>query len=596
MNAYNGGKMKVDYYGDVVVDLQGMTIRDTTPIYYGHGGAYSIDAILGQSEKVAVEDGKLNAAGTIMGSGDIVEKVTHLAVNGFRFQASIGATPIKSRYIEEGEQVEANGQTFDGPLYFVSQSTLDEISIVPLGADKSTETLIAAQTANTNQENTMADITKTAESIRAEAVAEENRLASVRIEAKDHPEIAVKAIKDGWTVEATKMAVKDAIIAAQKAEIEAAKIQAERPMIPFGIIGDKSEGINAKAIEASVCVSLGLRNPEKSGIAAADLDKGSGLKIRSLTELVRACMAIEGKRLDVSRHDTRDFIAAAFSTKSIANVLSNVANKFIMEGYGQVEESWRKVASIRSVVDFKANTGVRLILANLLKSISPAGEIQHGQLSDETRSIQADTKGLMLGISRKDIVNDDLGVLTELPRKLGFAAARTFNTDFWAALVAAVAAKFPSDASLGNYTTGALSLSTLKTTEALFMALQDADGNPIGMGASMLLVSPTNSAAARELYTATNAVGGSTKEANANIFTGKYEPVVSSYLSGAPYWLVGSPLGMPLMEAAFLNGRQEPFVETADADFNTLGVQMRCYYDYGVAFAENRGAVYSTGA
>jgi hypothetical protein len=50
------------------------------------------------------------------------------------------------------------------------------------------------------------------------------------------------------------------------------------------------------------------------------------------------------------------------------------------------------------------------------------------------------------------------------------------------------------------------------------------------------------------------------------------------------------------VEAAFLNGREEPFVETADADFNVLGVQMRCYYDYGVAFAEWRAAVYSTGA
>jgi len=49
------------------------------------------------------------------------------------------------------------------------------------------------------------------------------------------------------------------------------------------------------------------------------------------------------------------------------------------------------------------------------------------------------------------------------------------------------------------------------------------------------------------------------------------------------------------MEVAFLNGRQEPVVESADADFNTLGIQMRCVYDYGVAFAEKKAAVYSAG-
>jgi hypothetical protein len=54
-------------------------------------------------------------------------------------------------------------------------------------------------------------------------------------------------------------------------------------------------------------------------------------------------------------------------------------------------------------------------------------------------------------------------------------------------------------------------------------------------------------------------------------------------------------MAIPLMEVAFLNGRQEPFVETADADFEFLGIQMRCYYDYGAAFAEWRAAVRSTG-
>jgi len=72
--------------------------------------------------------------------------------------------------------------------------------------------------------------------------------------------------------------------------------------------------------------------------------------------------------------------------------------------------------------------------------------------------------------------------------------------------------------------------------------------------------------------------------------------VFSAYLNAAPWWLVADPLGMPLMEVAFLNGAQEPVVETAEADFNTLGIQMRVYFDYGVAFAERRAAVYSTGA
>jgi hypothetical protein len=43
---------------------------------------------------------------------------------------------------------------------------------------------------------------------------------------------------------------------------------------------------------------------------------------------------------------------------------------------------------------------------------------------------------------------------------------------------------------------------------------------------------------------------------------------------------------MPVMEVAFLNGVQSPIVETAEADFHTLGIQMRGYFDFGVAKAE----------
>ncbi len=45
------------------------------------------------------------------------------------------------------------------------------------------------------------------------------------------------------------------------------------------------------------------------------------------------------------------------------------------------------------------------------------------------------------------------------------------------------------------------------------------------------------------------------------------------------------------MEVAFLNGVQSPIVETAEADFNTLGVQMRGYFDFGVSKGEDLAGV-----
>ena len=46
---------------------------------------------------------------------------------------------------------------------------------------------------------------------------------------------------------------------------------------------------------------------------------------------------------------------------------------------------------------------------------------------------------------------------------------------------------------------------------------------------------------------------------------------------------------------AFLNGNESPTIETADADFSVLGIQMRGFHDFGVSLQDPRGGVKSNG-
>jgi len=48
-----------------------------------------------------------------------------------------------------------------------------------------------------------------------------------------------------------------------------------------------------------------------------------------------------------------------------------------------------------------------------------------------------------------------------------------------------------------------------------------------------------------------------------------------------------------MIQVVFLNGKQMPTVEQADADFKQLGIQFRGYHDFGVALQEPRAAVKS---
>jgi hypothetical protein len=95
----------------------------------------------------------------------------------------------------------------------------------------------------------------------------------------------------------------------------------------------------------------------------------------------------------------------------------------------------------------------------------------------------------------------------------------------------------------------------------------------------------------------------STKYPVANPHQGKFRTEVSRYLSNSHYtgysekawYLLADPNDVAVIEVAFLNGQESPTIETADADFNVLGIQMRGYHDFGVALQETRAGVKAKG-
>ena len=143
MVAYTGGLMRIaGFPHQVVVDLAGLDIpSQNLPIRLDHERRQGV----GHTHRVVVEEGKLVAEGLISRDTSWARDVAKSAVNGFPWQASIGAAVVDAEFIPNGQNITVNGRTFSGPLHVVRKAILKEISFVDSGADPATSARIAAQ-------------------------------------------------------------------------------------------------------------------------------------------------------------------------------------------------------------------------------------------------------------------------------------------------------------------------------------------------------------------------------------------------------------------------------------------------------------------
>ena len=577
IEAYTGSQIRQGWSREpVVIDLAGMQFKQRLPIVLGHD--YTLGSILGQTDSVRVEAGKLIVEGEILADSDVARQVLQLAERGYAWQASVGADVRRHQKVDADAVTTVNGQTHVGPVRIVKASALREVSFVTLGADAETSVAIAAEAAE-ELPTMAADANKTpadeAQAPVVEATAKDAVEIKSTVEITASDELSAKI--DAFTKKVENM---EKLIAARD----------ERPAAP-AVHVVKDSAPSSEVIEASFALQGGLPGVEKKYRPEVLEAAHKARREISLSEVLLQAAAANG--YDGPRRVTsstlRPILAAAWATHSIADILSSTVNKFLLAGFDSVESAWRRISAVRSVNDFKTVTSYRLNGSFKFDAVSNGGELKNAAANDEKREISASTYGIMTSVTRTDLINDDLGALTAVPQRIGRGGALKLNDVFWA--------EFVDDGSFftsgrANLSAGSLALSVanLKALATKYRKLKDPDGNPVAVEPRILLVPPDLELTAAEimgstlLHSATATAGGVPER---NVLAGRYDVVSSVYLTNTTdYYLLASPADLPVMEVAFLNGQQSPVVETAEADFNTLGVQMRGYFDFGCAKAE----------
>ncbi len=315
---------------------------------------------------------------------------------------------------------------------------------------------------------------------------------------------------------------------------------------------------------------------------AAELDR--------LANMPHTCIVVEADLDRVLRGQAGDVLRGA-CPDSVLGAAVHIQTRFAVP--------------VRNVSDFKTVTSYRLIGKDQYEEVAPGGELKHGTLGEQSYSNKADTYGLLLSIDRRDIINDDLGAITTVPRKLGRGSGLKINDIFWKTFLANSGFFKAANSNYLDGAESALSIEGLSKAEETFLNQTDPDGKPLGAMPALVLVPTALSATGTVLYKSLEIrdTSASTKYPVANPHTNKFRVEVSRYLSNSQYpghsskawYLLADPSDLAVIEVAFLNGQESPTIETAEADFNVLGIQMRGYHDFGVALQEPRGGVKNKG-
>jgi phage major head subunit gpT-like protein len=420
-------------------------------------------------------------------------------------------------------------------------------------------------------------------------------------------DLKLKALNEQWAPARLEVALVKA-----QAEAEVAMIRAERPAEVAMIRAERPKGpgihpsgrdVSGDVIEAAFSKTLRLQSREKdyqpAVLEASDKLRGYGLGEVLLHHAVQAGYA---GRMRITEGNLREVLKAAFSTHTLTTMLTNLGHKMLLEGFNAIPQSWRDVAQIRSVNDFKTWTLFRMTADLEFKEVGPGGEIQHGTLGQESYTMQAKTYARMLALTRQDIINDDLGAFNDIRNRLGIGGAIALNKAFWTAWTAAYNGAAFWTAARGNLVTGAaLGETGMGKAVKAFRALAGPDGNMMNLQPDRILIPPDLEVTGRKLYVSQEQrdTTASTKFPTSNIYFNQFRPVVVPELGNSAYtgysattwYMLANPAVLASGLVCFLNGQESPTIESADADFDTLGIQFRSYTDFGVGMSEYRASV-----
>ncbi len=339
------------------------------------------------------------------------------------------------------------------------------------------------------------------------------------------------------------------------------------------------------------------------------LPQSSANPMRSYSLMEMARMSLENKGVRTGSMDKMSLVGNAFmhTSSDFPSLLGATISRSLLRGYDSAGEqtTFERWTSKGSLPDFRAADVVQMGAVPMLKKVAEDGEYTYATFTDGKETRRLYTYGKILRLSRASIINDDLGVFTTIPQRMGNAARRTLDFQCYDVLnsnplMGDGVALF--NAAHNNLIASGTALDSAKLAElALKLSLsKDLDGvTPLGIRPKFLLVPMTLEVKANQIFKSDfEFIESKDNVRKPNGVQNQYEPIASPWLDQASttaFYLAADPAVYDTVVVEYLDGNESPTIEEKQG-WNIDGVEIKIRHDWSVKAFDWRGLAKNPGA
>ncbi|XUV80214.1 ClpP-like prohead protease/major capsid protein fusion protein [Enterobacter sp. TMH.L2] len=313
-----------------------------------------------------------------------------------------------------------------------------------------------------------------------------------------------------------------------------------------------------------------------------------------------ARMALTERGIGVSSLNPMQMVGQALthSTSDFGNILLDVANKSLLLGWEEADETFEQWTKKGQLSDFKTAHRVGMGGFPSLRQVREGAEYKYITTGDKGETIALATFGEIFSVTRQAIINDDLNQLTDVPMKMGRAAKGTIGDLVYAILTQNAKlsdgkALFHADHK--NLSSGAISVASIDDARKS-MRLQKEGERTLNIRPAYMLVPVGLETLANQTIKSASVKGADINAGINNPIQNFAEVIAEPRLDAADAaaWYLAAAKGSDTIEVAYLNGIDTPYIDQQEG-FNTDGIATKVRIDAGVAALDYRGLAKSSG-